>query len=54
MVADGCRLVGDDERSLPGTGRWWIESESEEVWCVESADYEVHDGNRILCCLGYI
>lgn len=50
MVADGCRLVGDDERSLAGTGRRWIESEREEVWCVESAYNEIHFGICIVDC----
>ena len=54
MIADGCRLVGDDERSLAGTGRRWIESEREEVWCVESADYEIHLGICIVSCLVYV
>ena len=43
MVADGCRLVRDDERRLAGTGRRRVESEREEVWSIESAYYEVHD-----------
>lgn len=53
MVADGQRLVGDNERSLAGTGRRWIESEREEIWGVESADYEVHDVDYILNRLVY-
>ena len=54
MIADGCRLVGDDERSLAGTGRRRVEGEGEEVRCVESACYEIHVEICIVRCLACI
>jgi hypothetical protein len=38
---------------LSGTGRRWIESEREKIWCVESAYDKIHDGTCVVECLLY-